>query len=164
MENSKTELKMNELDQTDRRILGYLRTHGRESYRQVARELDLHPATVIKRVEAMQKGGIIRHFGAQVDYVKLGFEFMALVDVRSSANRIPAVGAKLAQEPGVSAVWNITGHDDLVVMVACRTRSEFNHTIKAIGAQPYVERTNTHVVLNVIKNEGDFDLWGEGQE
>ncbi len=152
------EQKLNSLDETDRRILGHLRTHGRDSYRQVARALELHPATVIKRVEVMQKSGVIRHFGAQVDLLRMGYEFMALVEVRCTANFIPAVGAKLAKEQGVVAMWNITGHEDFIVMVACRTRAEFNHTIKTIGAQAHVERTNTRVVLNVIKSEGEFEI------
>jgi DNA-binding Lrp family transcriptional regulator len=155
---AKIEPEMHKIDETDWRILGDLRTHGRDSFRQVARRLQLHPATVIKRVEAMRKAGLIRHFGAQVDYFRLGYEFMALVEIRCTAGHIPEVGAKLAAQTSVAAVWDITGHEDMMILIACKTRAEFNKAIKHIGSLPHVERTITHVVLNVLKSEGDFEL------
>ena len=106
----------------------------------------------------MQKEGIITGFGARVDYLKLGYEFMALVEIRCASGHINEVGAKLRSHPGVVAVWDITGHEDMMILAACRTRAEFNKVIKHIGAVPHVERTITHVILNVLKSEGEFVL------
>ena len=158
MSGPKNEPEMHKMDDTDWRILGDLRTHGRDSFRQVARRLSLHPATVIKRAEAMRKSGLIRHFGAEVDYLKLGYEFMALVEIRGTSGHIPEVGAKLAAQKSVVAVWDITGHEDMMILAACKTRAEFNSAIKRIGSLPHVERTITHFILNVLKSEGDFEL------
>jgi len=146
------------LDDVDRQILTYLRHHGRESYRQAARKLGLHPATVIKRVERMTKEGVITGFGASVDYLKLGYEFMALMEIRCASGHISDVGAKLRTQSGVVSVWDITGHEDMMIQVACKTRAEFNRTIKRISGVPHVERTITHVILNVLKSEGEFEL------
>jgi len=44
------------------------------------------------------------------------------------------------------------------IYAACKTRAEFNKTIKRIGSLPYVDRTITHVVLNVLKSEREFEL------
>ncbi len=146
----------NMLDETDRLILEHLRLRGRDSYRQVASKLKLHPSTVIKRVQRMEKSGAIACFGARVDYLKLGYEFMALVDIRATKGHIPEVGQKLRHHPGVVAVWDITGQEDMVALIACKSRLEFNRTIKRMGAIPHVERTITHVILDVIKNEWEF--------
>jgi DNA-binding Lrp family transcriptional regulator len=144
------------LDETDGRILADLRANARDSYRQIARRLKLHPSTVIKRVEAMRKSGVITGFGAHVDYLKMGYEFMALMAVRCTLGHVPEVGAKFRSHPGVVAVWDITGDGDIMALVACHSRAEFNKLIKHLGALAYVERTNTHVVLDVLKNEWEF--------
>jgi len=146
------------IDATDEKILSHLRARGRDSYRQAARRLGLHPATVIRRVEEMEKAGIINGFGAQVDYLKLGYEFMALVEIRCTSGHISEVGAKLKEQASVVSVWDITGHEDMMILVACKTRDGFNKAIKRIGALAYVERTITHVILNMLKSEREFLL------
>lgn len=147
---------MHMLDDVDQQILAHLRTRGRDSYRHVAAKLKLHPSTVIKRVGRMEKDGVIAHFGANVDYLKMGYEFMALVDIRATKGHIPEVGQRLRTHAGVAAVWDITGQEDMVALLACKTRAEFNRVIKHLGAIPHVERTITHVILDVIKNEWEF--------
>ena len=146
------------LDDVDRQILTYLRHHGRDSYRQVAHKLDLHPATVIKRVERMHKDGIVTGFGVNVDYLKMGYEFMALMEIRCASGHISEVGVKLRTQAGVVSIWDVTGHEDMMILIACKTRAEFNRTIKRISGLPYLEQTVTHVILNVIKSEGEFEL------
>lgn len=146
------------LDDVDSQILAHLRRNGRDSYRQAAAKLKLHPATVIKRVERMRKEGVITGFGANVDYLKLGYEFMALMEIRCESGHISEVGTKLCAQGGVVAVWDITGVEDMMILVACKTRTEFNRTIKRIGALPHVSRTVTHVILNVLKSEREFGL------
>lgn len=144
------------LDDTDRQILAHLRFRARDSYRRVAAKLKMHPSTVIKRVARMEQEGLLTCFGANVDYLKMGYEFMGLVDIRATKGRIPEVGEKLKHHAGVVAVWDITGQEDMVALLACKNRAEFNRTIKHMGAIPHVERTITHVILNVIKNEWEF--------
>ncbi|MDE1798700.1 MAG: Lrp/AsnC family transcriptional regulator [Candidatus Micrarchaeota archaeon] len=144
------------MDDVDRQIIAHLRFHGRDSYRQLAAKLQLHPSTVIKRVQRMEKDGLLTCFGANVDYLKMGYEFMALVDIRATKGRIPDVSEKLRHHAGVAAVWDITGQEDMVALIVCKTRAEFNRVIKHLGAIPHVERTITHVILDVIKNEWEF--------
>lgn len=144
------------LDEIDRQILAHLRSRGRDSYRQLASKLKLHPSTVIKRVQRMQEEGVISNFGVNVDYLRLGYEFKALTNIRASKGHISEVGQRLRVYPGVVAIWDITGTEDMVALVACKTRSEFNRVIKGMGGIPHVERTITHVILDVIKNEWEF--------
>jgi DNA-binding Lrp family transcriptional regulator len=158
MDSKKDDGKIYKIDGTDLRILRHLRTQGRDSFRQVARKLQLHPATVIKRIEAMKKAGIITHFGASIDYFKLGYEFMALIEIRCTLGYIPQVGQKLAAQKNVVAVWDITGHEDMMALLACKSRAEFNAAIKQIGSLQHVERTITHFILNVVKSEYQFEL------
>lgn len=145
-----------ELDKTDTEIIALLRTDSRASFREIAKRLKLHPATVIKRVEHLQREKIILNFGANLDLLALGFEFMALIDIRISKGHLLEVEQKLRALPQIAAIYDVTGDYDAVALVACKSRADFSRLIKKILHEPYVERTNTHVVLNVIKDSWEF--------
>ncbi len=144
------------LDEQDRQILAHLRFHARDSYREIAKKLKLHPATVIKRVGRMEKAGIITCFGANVNYLALGYEFMALVGISTIHGHLVEVEEKLRAFPGIVAVFDLTGEIDAMALVACKNRTDFNRTIKRLLSTPYIEHTNTHIILNVVKSEWEF--------
>jgi len=54
-------------------------------------------------------------------------------------------------------VYDITGTYDALLLAKFKTRAELSNMIKEeIHDSPYVERTNTHIVLNIIKEEFSF--------
>ncbi len=156
MSSRKTSAPSHEIDDDDRRILAHMRFHARDSFREIAKKLKLHPATVIKRVDKMKKAGIITGFGANVDYLSLGYEFMAIVGISATHGHLVEVEGKLRAFPGVVAVYDVTGDVDAFAVVACKNRTEFNGIIKRLLSLPHVEHSNTHVILNVVKNEWEF--------
>jgi len=145
-----------EFGEEDRRILVHLRFHARDSYREIAKKLQMHPATVIKRVQRLEKAGIITGYGANVNYLAIGYEFMALVGISTTHGHLIEVEEKLRTFPGVVSVYDLTGDVDAMALVACKNRSDFNRSIKRLLSLPHIERTNTHVILNVVKNEWEF--------
>ena len=50
----------------------------------------------------------------------------------------------------------VTGDVDAIVVAKFRSREELSKFTKELLSLPYVERTNTHVVLNTVKE--DFTL------
>ena len=53
----------------------------------------------------------------------------------------------------VFGVYDVTGEIDAVIIAKFRSVAELSSFTKRLLANPYVERTNTHVVLNVIKED-----------
>ena len=53
-------------------------------------------------------------------------------------------------------VYDVTGTTDAMILAKFKTRRELNNFVKRILRMPFVERTNTRVVLNTIKE--DFRL------
>ena len=54
------------------------------------------------------------------------------------------------------SVYDITGEKDIVVVAKFKTRTELNRFIKTVLSVEFIERTNTHIVLNTVKE--DFRL------
>ena len=61
------------------------------------------------------------------------------------------VEGMIAENPNVFGVYDITGTYDALIFVRFKTRKELSVMIKKIHTSEYVESTNTHLVLNVIK-------------
>jgi DNA-binding Lrp family transcriptional regulator len=145
------------LDDTDRRILLELRKNCRRSYREIASEMKLSPATLIERMRRLERDGVILGYVPNFDYGLLGFEYMAVIEIHISSRDLLGIERKIALMPHVAAVWDTTGGYDALAVVMCKTRGELSATAKKILALEGVERTNTNVVLNVVSRLTEFD-------
>jgi DNA-binding Lrp family transcriptional regulator len=139
------------LDDLDKRIISELCVSSQGSYRQIAKRLGVHPTTLIQRVKNLEKLGIIHGYRAQVDYLKLGYEFMAIVHIYVEGDLLE-VEQKIKNLKDVVAVFDVTGECDSIAWVACKNREEFSAVIKTMLTIKGVKKTNTYVVLNLIKD------------
>ncbi|MGC8555564.1 MAG: Lrp/AsnC family transcriptional regulator [Conexivisphaera sp.] len=146
-----------DLDETDLRILSELARNSRRSSREIARRLGLSVGTVTSRIERMKEQGIIRRFTVELDPEKLGYEITVVVDVYISKGNVMDVEREIASIPGVMAVYDVTGDFDAVVLARFRTRADLSDFTKRLMSMEHVQRTNTHVVLNSVKE--DFVLY-----
>lgn len=145
------------LDDLDKTLLRELIRNSKRSYRTLAKDMGMSTTAIIDRVRALEETGYITGYGCRVDYQKLGFEFMAVVEINIFGKDLLKIEGKVSKIPHVSAVWDTTGGYDAVAIVMCKTRSELSSTIKKILAIPGVEKTNTNMVLNVITRLTEFE-------
>ena len=150
--------KLKPLTTLDIEILSKLCEDGRLSLRQLAKDTEAgSPVTIKNHVDRLEKDGIIKSYGAQIDYEKLGYDIIALIEITVSKGKMLEVENKIAQNPNVFAVYDITGTYDALILARFKTRKELSEMIKdEIHSSPYVERTNTHIVLNVIKEKSSL--------
>ena len=137
-------------DELDKRIIELMCRSSQGSYRQLAKQLDVHPTTLIQRVKNLEAKGVIQGYRASVDYMKLGFEYMGLVSI--IADNVTTVQAEIARIPQVVSVFDVTGDSDCVAWIACLDREEFSDVVKEINAVKDVKKTSTAVILNIQKD------------
>ncbi|MFH1443707.1 MAG: Lrp/AsnC family transcriptional regulator [Candidatus Micrarchaeota archaeon] len=153
LEKPKEEKKAYTPDELDRRIIDELLENARDSSREIAKRLGISTSTMIQRLTRLEKEGIVKGYSPNLDFTKLGYEFMGLIEIRIRKGALLEIQRKIAAMQGVSAVYDLTGESDSVVLVKCKSRMELSKLVKAILAIPEVERTITHVILNVVKEE-----------
>lgn len=153
------------LDELDRRIIYEMSISSQGSYRQIAKRLGIHPTTLIQRIKNLEEKGIIRGYRANLDYLRLGYEFMAIVHVYVDGDLLE-VQRNIKNLENVVAVFDVTGECDSIVWVACKNREEFSGIIKRMLMIEGVAKTNTYVILNVIKDPFEFvpDMGLESKE
>ncbi|MFX1454770.1 MAG: Lrp/AsnC family transcriptional regulator [Promethearchaeota archaeon] len=147
-----------DISDLDLKILSKLSEDGRLSLRQLAKDLDIgSPVTVKNHVEELDEKGIIKNYGAHIDFEKLGYEIIAVIEIIIDKGKLIEVEENIAKDPHIFAVYDITGEYDALLLARFKNRSDLNDMIKKLHTFQYVQRTNTHLVLNIIKEEDSFN-------
>jgi DNA-binding Lrp family transcriptional regulator len=141
------------IDQLDLRILRQLLVNGRLSMRQLAAELRVSTTTITSRVSRLEKENIIKGYSAIVNFQKLGYDLTVITEISVSKGKLLEMEREIAGLPNVCAVYDVTGEIDGMVVAKLRNREELSRFTKGLLAMPFVERTNTHVVLTTVKED-----------
>ena len=144
------------LDDLDRKILHWYLIDARLSFRELAHKLGVSTTTVQSRTTKMEKAGVIKGYTALFDHDKIGFELTAITEVTVAKGKLIELEKEVAKMPQVLAVYDVTGLTDAMVIAKFKSRDDLSKFTKALLAMPFVERTNTHMVLTTVKE--DFRL------
>jgi DNA-binding Lrp family transcriptional regulator len=142
-----------EFDETDVKIMKALTADARLSSRQIARQCNVSIGTVLTRIKRMEKEGVIKGYSALLDHEKLGYELTVVSEITVSKGRLLEVENEIARLTNVCCVYDVTGLIDAVIIAKFKNREELGKFTKRLLGIPYVERTNTHVVLTTIKED-----------
>jgi DNA-binding Lrp family transcriptional regulator len=145
-----------ELDEIDNKILREYLRDARLSYREVARRVRVAVGTVMARTKRLEAEGVIKSYTATLDHEKLGYYLTAVTEITVSKGKLVEMEREIAKIPVACAVYDVTGLTDALIIAKFRSREELSDFTKALLAMPFVERTNTHIVLTTVKE--DFRL------
>jgi len=143
-----------EIDERDRKIINSLLEDSRLSYRQIAKKIGVSVATVMNRINNLEKNKIIKNYTTIVDYEKIGYDIEVIFEVRISKGKLFEVEEKIATNPNVFAVYDITGEFDAAILARFQSRRQMDAFLKKMQTYPFIERTLTKVILNTIKEKG----------
>ena len=141
------------IDETSVKVLREYLRDARQSFREVARRIGNSSGTVASRVKELEASGVIKKYTVQLDYEKMGYELTAVTEIIVSGGMMMEVGQRIAAFPEIISVYNVTGDSDIMVVAKFRTRQKLSDFTKNITKMPNVVRTETHVVLNTIKED-----------
>ncbi len=137
-------------------ILKWLSEDGRRPMSFLAGELTKSPNTIKAHIKTLEEEKIIKGYGAQIDYEKIGYEIMAVIELTISKGKMIEVEEEISSLPQIFAVYDITGTYDALLLARFKKRSELSELIKNINSNEFVIRTNTHLILNVIKEDSNL--------
>ncbi|MFX1273659.1 MAG: Lrp/AsnC family transcriptional regulator [Promethearchaeota archaeon] len=144
------------LEEVDLAILEIFSEDGRVSLRKLSERLGKSPLTIKKHVKKLEEGGVIEDYGVTINYEKLGYNIMALIEVMLHKGVIMEFKKEVSLHPNVFAVYQIADSYDALLLVKLRSREELSNLLETITGFKSVMRTNTHLVLNVVKEGTNF--------
>jgi len=143
----------NELDELDLQIIGLLQEDSRISFNKIASKLGISVGTAYNRVKSLEERGILKGYTVIVDPAKVGYGTIAIILIQAEGAHLVDVENEVAKMDNVVAVYDITGDFDIAVIARFRDRFGLNSFVKRLLSMPYVRRTVTNVVLNVVKED-----------
>jgi DNA-binding Lrp family transcriptional regulator len=135
------------MDDLDRRILNILRRDARTPYTEIAEEVATSEGTVRNRVERMLEEGAIERFtvATRTGNVKAMIEIGVAVDVDTRA-----VSDRMAEWGPVDYVWQVSGEEDIVLVVDAADTQALNDLITKARELDEVVSTKTRLILNEL--------------
>jgi len=141
------------IDDVDRKILSELLRDCRRSYRSLARRAGISVGTVLSRIRRLEKAGIIKGYSALLDHEKLGYQLTVIAEITVLKGKLLEMEEAIGKLSNTCAVYDVTGLTDALVIAKFHSREELSKFTKNLLSMPFVDRTNTHVVLTTIKED-----------
>lgn len=148
------------LDQIDRRIVAALQSDGRRAFSSIAEQLEISESVVRYRVQRLEKSEILQVVGI-ADPLKLGFDLMAMVGVKTQPGELGHVARALTELPETSYIASTAGRFDALVELVCRDTAHFQKMLTKIRMTPGVAETESFLILEIHKMAYG---WGAGDQ
>jgi DNA-binding Lrp family transcriptional regulator len=133
------------MDNLDREILDILRRDARTPYTEIADQVGTSEGTVRNRVEQLVEDGIIERFtiATHRGNVKSMIEIRVGVDVDTGE-----ISDRLARWQAVDFVWQVSGEEDIVLIVDAADTEGINELITRARELDEVVGTKTRLILD----------------
>ncbi len=144
-------------DDLDRRIVAALVDDARATYAEVGAQVGLSAPAVKRRVDRLRGSGAITGFAAQIDHSALGWTTEAYVELFCRGRTSPAeIAGAVSKHPEVIDACTITGEADALVHIRAADIRHFEQVVERIGAEPFVVRTRSVIVLSRLVHRPDL--------
>ncbi|MGE4071361.1 MAG: Lrp/AsnC family transcriptional regulator [Lysobacterales bacterium] len=148
---------MADLDRVDRLLLDLLQHDARRTNVQLAEALSLSPSACLRRVQRLERAGVIRGYRAVLDPGALGRGLSAFVRVqleRHDAEHVHRFTELVGSWDAVLACYALTGDMDYLLHVAVADLAHFNEFIMGeLLKHGGVRDINSSFVLANVKSE-----------
>ena len=139
------------MDATDRKIVTLLREDARRSFKDIGKHVHLSAPAVKRRVDRLEKEGVLRGYTAVVDPAAFGWHTEAFVDLYCDG-RMPGEAIKrvVKKEPAVVSAHTVAGEASAMLHVMAEDTRDLELTLERIRKVDGVDRTVTEVVLSTL--------------
>jgi DNA-binding Lrp family transcriptional regulator len=143
-------------DELDERIVVALVDNARATYAEIGSTVGLSAPAVKRRVDRLRASGAITGFSARVDPSAMGWTTEAYVELFCRGRTSPAgIAAAVGKYPEVIAAATITGEADALLHIRAADVRHFERVVERIGAEPFVVRTRSVIVLSRLVDRPD---------
>jgi DNA-binding Lrp family transcriptional regulator len=148
---------MTKIDAINHRILHELSRSGRLPNLELAERVGLSPSSCLRRVQELERSGVITGYRAVIDPAKVGIGLVAYVAVGLNQHTKAAQEAferAIARAREVRECHNITGTVEYLLRVEAADLAAYKHWhTEVLGVLPQVNSVTTYVVLDSPKDE-----------
>lgn len=139
------------IDEFDRRILSLMTENSRRTGDQLSEAVGLSPAACLRRLDRLRKNGVIERevavLSKDIRSCASTQIIVLLTITRHSPKELAFLTERLRSLEEVDRVFSVTGQEDLVVILSCRSVEAFSTFAETYFSEPPVEGYQSLVVL-----------------
>ncbi|MCI4643655.1 MAG: winged helix-turn-helix transcriptional regulator [Hyphomonadaceae bacterium] len=148
---------MTNIDSIDRNILRELDRDGRISNVSLADKVGLSPSACLRRVQELERTGIIQGYRAVLDRSQLGGGFLVYVAVGLSRHTQASqelFEKAISRSPAVRECFNVSGTIEYLLRVEVEDMAAYKHFhTEVLGRIETVNSITSYIVMGTPKDE-----------
>lgn len=139
------------LDRLDEEIIALLVDDARRSFAELGARVGLSASAVKRRVDRLRAAGAITGFTVRLEPEALGWSVEGYVELYCGVSTPPnVIGAAVRRFPEVVEASTVSGEADAILRILATDMRHFERVLEQIGAQPFVARTKSVLVLSPL--------------
>ena len=147
-----------DLDQTDHKIIELLSQNARRTMADIGERVSLSASAVTRRIERLERSGVIAGYTVVVDHRKAGRPIQAFTEVRFAGTAdLKEIKETATQLPEVQAVFTTAGDPDALVWLQVPDVERLGQVIEQLRRRGRVTGTKTLIVLDTWSRHRVFE-------
>jgi Lrp/AsnC family transcriptional regulator len=143
------------VDLIDRKILDILQRDAVVSVADIADRVGLSQSTCWRRIDALEKGGVVRARVALLDAAALGIEMTVFANIKLSAHgrrSLSEFEEAIAVFPEVMECYTMSGEIDFLLRIVAKDIEAYGRFLRGSLLQmPSVQEVHSHIALGEVK-------------
>jgi len=136
------------VEELDQRILTLLADDGRMSFTDLGKATGLSTSAVHQRVKRLEQRGVIKGYGARVDYDQVGMPLTAFISIRPIDPSEPDDSPeRLRAITEIESCWSVAGDESYILKVRVATPADLEDLLARVRSAANVS-TRTTIVLS----------------
>jgi len=137
-----------ELDEVDNKVLALLMDDARLPVTTIAKQVGIARTTVIARIAALEKRGVIAGYGVKLSQKLVQPAVRAYVGLSVEARYAAGLIKYLQYLPETETLCAVSGAIDYMLTLRCDTTDTLDRLLDQIGAMDGVRQTSTSIILS----------------
>jgi DNA-binding Lrp family transcriptional regulator len=151
------------LDQIDQKIVALMRADARRSFKDIGDRVSLSAPAVKRRVDRLEREGVIKGYTTTVDHSAFGWHAHAFVELFCEG-RMSGVEVReaLMQHPEVEGAYTVAGAPSAILHLRAEDNQHLEETLERIRETKGVLRTQAQIVLSTLLERPVIESDGSG--
>ncbi len=150
------------LDRIDSQILNHLQDNARISHVDLATKVGLSSSACARRIEQLEKAGVIEGYHATLSNKALGQSITAIVHISlegQSGTDLEKFEKAVRHCPHIAACFLMSGEYDYILRVTARDMEAFENVHKNwLSNLPGVARVQSSFAMRTVVNHANVDI------
>lgn len=138
---------MQNMDETDHRLISLLRENARYSIAYLAKKLQVSRGTVTNRLAKLEHDGVIRGYTVELRPEHELHEVHAWTSIAIEGNMALSIVQSLRGDPCVSAIYDTNGRWDILVELRAGSLEELGKALERIRLIKNISKSETSIHL-----------------